>query len=128
MERHDPVWTSSCARDRQPGSVGTMCGFAFYLLLAVGIWVAYLWLIYSRPLATSPPSTAAVVGVLTEGPAPPSHPPRLAEVTDSSISRRDDPVPQVTVVASAMRSYSPPASEPLPFRAYRVYRTQGAYP
>lgn len=115
MERHDPVWTSSCARDRQPGSVGAKCGFACYLLLAVGIWVAYLWLIYSRPLATSPPSSPAVVGVFTEGPAPPSQPPRLIEVNYDSNNRQDDPAPQVTVVASAMRSYSPPASEPLPF-------------
>jgi len=57
----------------------------------------------------------AVVGVLTEGPAPPNQPPRLIEVNYDSNNRQDDPAPQVTVVASAMRSYSPPASEPLPF-------------
>ena len=115
MERHDPVWTSSCARDRQPGSVGAKCGFACYLLLAVGIWVAYLWLVYSRPLARSPPSPPAAAGVLTEGPAPPNQPLPLIEVTDSTNNRQEDPVPQVTVVASAIRSTSVTTWEPLTF-------------
>ena len=119
MTRYDPVWTSSCGRHRRPGSAGAKCGFACYLILAVGIWAAYLWVAFSPPLTSSPTFAPAAIGRSTESSSPGDHLARQIDVTDGSGARQNGPEADVSkpgkaVVASVMRSYTPPALESHP--------------
>lgn len=115
MERHDPVWTSSCARDRQPGSVGAKCGFACYLLLAVGIWVAYLWLVYSNPVAVAPPLSQTLGGSLSGNGSQSAEAPSTTSAAEGPNRQVGELALQSTVVTPDLRFSSGPASNTISF-------------
>lgn len=116
MKGHDPIRTSSCGRQIRPGSVGATCIFVCYLIFAVGIWLAYLWLAFSRPLVAS----SASLGRLIEGSSSVADLPRRIEADNSTASGpvgtildESAPEPEVAVSSSSMHSHNPSVSGPL---------------
>lgn len=111
MSRHRPMRAYACPPPPQLGGTAAKWRLASYLVLAVGIWIAYFWLVFSRPVVMTSPVPPAVDSSFLKSPEAPYDRPLSIDVTQGANKRQGAPLARVTVVAPAMRLYSPIPSE-----------------
>lgn len=111
MSRQHPTRVYACPPPRQPGGTAAKWRLASYLVLAAGIWIAYFWLVFSRPVVMTSPLPPAVDGSFLKSPGAANDQLLSIDVARGANNRQDAPLPRVTVVAPAMRLNSAIPSE-----------------
>lgn len=112
MKTCDQPLIYQCPQVEKAGSLAAAVYWVTYLLLAAGIWIAFLWLLYSSPVVRSVPSQPLVVGTLRGMASPPRPLHRVVEKSDKEPEQQDDGPLPLSLVAQDVRFASVPAADP----------------